>query len=162
MYQLFTAGVTCLIALYQAHANAWRLVDDLAGIVMALQNCMSTMEALAGEFENVGYTLADDLALTPGTSAILNAFENVSQKIIRHITSSNGAFSVPTSPMRVDNVTMVEQQDPMLNIQDFLDLVGTGNQQMPEMGGGNIPDPNLVFDDMWQQMLNPNFEWDTI
>lgn len=60
MYQLFTAGVTCLIALYQAHANAWRLVDDLAGIVMALQNCMSTMEALAGEFENVGYTLADD------------------------------------------------------------------------------------------------------
>lgn len=57
---------------------------------------------------------------------------------------------------------MVEQQDPMLNIQDFLDLVGTGNQQMPEMGGGNIPDPNLVFDDMWQQMLNPNFEWDTI
>lgn len=49
MYQLFTAGVTYLISLYQAHLNGWKLVDDLGEAIISIQNCMSITEALAGE-----------------------------------------------------------------------------------------------------------------
>lgn len=43
-----------------------------------------------------------------------------------------------------------------LALQQFFDFMATGNQDLADIGGGNIPDPNLVFDDMWQQMLDPD------
>lgn len=53
MYQLFTAGVTYLNSLWQAHCNGWKIVNNLLDAVLDIQTCMSVMEALAGKYHQV-------------------------------------------------------------------------------------------------------------
>jgi len=48
MYQLFTAGVTYLNSLWQAHRSGWTIVPSPLNAVLDIQVCASIMEGLAG------------------------------------------------------------------------------------------------------------------
>jgi hypothetical protein len=56
MYQVFTAGVTYLNSLWQAHKSGLTIVPSLLDAILDIQVCASVMEGLAGEY------LSDDYA----------------------------------------------------------------------------------------------------
>ena len=59
MYQLFTAGVTYLNSLWQAHQSGWTIVPALFDAILDIQICTSVMEALAGRFRLVCLLIPD-------------------------------------------------------------------------------------------------------
>ncbi|KAG7571286.1 hypothetical protein FFLO_00798 [Filobasidium floriforme] len=122
MYQLFINGVTYLNGLWQAHRHGWSIVPTLVDALLDIQGCSSIIEALA--------------VITPGSSGIRNAFERVSEGVIRHLSQysrlaglsrqvspsgsqsrpSNGTTTVCLQPPRssLDNYTQttVERLEP--------------------------------------------------
>jgi hypothetical protein len=49
MYQLFTAGITYLNSLWQAHRHGWSIVPSYVDALLDVQVCTSVMGPLAGE-----------------------------------------------------------------------------------------------------------------
>jgi hypothetical protein len=86
MYHLFIAGVTYLNSLWQAHRCGWTIVPSYVDALLEIQTCTSVMEALA--------------AITPGTSAVRDTFETVSERIIRQLSANAkwDTLSRPASP----------------------------------------------------------------
>lgn len=115
MYQLFIAGMTYLNSLWQAHRYGWSIVSSYVEAVLDVQVCTGLMEALTGE------STSDraDTALTPGTSEIRDAFESVSEKIIRQLSTRAGGPSRATSPPNV-----AEPEAPFMPGFDTDDIFG--------------------------------------
>nr|XP_019014847.1 uncharacterized protein I206_00934 [Kwoniella pini CBS 10737]OCF53628.1 hypothetical protein I206_00934 [Kwoniella pini CBS 10737] len=89
MHNLFIQGVTYLNCLWQSRQNGWNIVPSSVDAFLDVHVCSSLMEGVA--------------AITPGTSGIRNAFEAVSEKVIRQVMSSNERQTSPihNNPLEV-------------------------------------------------------------
>ncbi|WWC66488.1 uncharacterized protein I206_100390 [Kwoniella pini CBS 10737] len=81
--------VTYLNCLWQSRQNGWNIVPSSVDAFLDVHVCSSLMEGVA--------------AITPGTSGIRNAFEAVSEKVIRQVMSSNERQTSPihNNPLEV-------------------------------------------------------------
>ena len=87
MYQLFIVGIAYLNSLWQAAEQGWTIVPSYVEALLDMQVCTSVMSSLSGEFHTTPNRSRLKEAITPGLTSLCSAFESLSERIIRQLTS---------------------------------------------------------------------------
>ncbi|RXK38684.1 hypothetical protein M231_03994 [Tremella mesenterica] len=135
MYQLFMAGVTYLNSIWQAHRKGYSIVPSYVDALLDVQVCTAVMEPLA--------------AITPGTTGLRDAFEHVSESIIRRITSRATWASRPPSP-----IPHLPTLDSSLNSSSMSQPAQTF-EEAAEMDTGDSNPLDQFFFDPLEFMFDP-------
>ncbi|WWD22211.1 hypothetical protein CI109_106702 [Kwoniella shandongensis] len=116
-YQLFIAGLTYLNSLWQAHRAGWSIVPSMVDALLHVQMCSNTMEAIA--------------VSTPETANLRDAFETVSEQIIRQLAAKEQWSSTTQHQQQ-------QQQPP--NAPNPIYFAGSTNNITPSVNAAAVLD----------------------